>query len=161
MLEQRYREYKQLAKKITGGDERYLDLLHDILIQFETNDTWNNLSTKKEQMFYLSRALSNQFYSKNSRFQRTYRKFNTEAVDIPEVPDEPYIERPSIEWMNQVLQQELENNPQNWYNVGLFKLYIQHKKIDLIHKKTKIPKYSIRDTIKQMKLWIKNKWSER
>ena len=52
MLERRYREYKDLAKRITKGDERHIDLLHDILITLETNDKWNNLHTKEEQMYF-------------------------------------------------------------------------------------------------------------
>lgn len=160
MLERRYREYKQLAKQITKGDERYIDLLHDVLLQLTTNEKWNNLKTKQEEMYFLTRTLTNQYYSSTSPFHRTYRKFNTEAIDIPEVPDEPYFETPSIEWINNLLDAELKANPDNWYNIGLFKLYMQHTKIEPIHKKTRIPKYSIRETIKQMKSWIKQKWEE-
>ena len=160
MLERRYREYKQLANRITKGDERHIDLLHDVLIQLSTNDKWNNLSTKEEQMYYLTRTITNQYYSNNSSFQKTYRKFSGEASDIPNKPDEPYQDRPSLEWINKTLEKELQTNPNNWYNVGLFKLYIEHKRIEPIHKKTKIPRYSIRETIKEMKSWIKLKWDE-
>lgn len=158
MLERRYREYKELAKRITKGDERHIDLLHDVLINLESNEKWNNLPTKEEQMYFLTRAITNQYYSNNSYFNKTYRKFNAEATEIPEVLDEPYIERPSIEWVNNTLENELKLNPDNWYNIGIFKMYMEHRKIELIHKKTKIPKYSIRDTIKQMKSWLKKEW---
>lgn len=161
MLERRYREYKQLAKQITKGDERYLDLLHDVLIQLHTNDKWNNLTTKEEQMYFLTRTLTNQYYSNNSKFQRIYRKFNIDSKEIPDVPDEPYEEKPSIEWINILFEQELQTNPDNWYNIGLFKMYMEYKKIEPIHKKTRIPKYSIRQTIKEMKSWIKLKWEQR
>jgi hypothetical protein len=161
MLEQRYNQYRELARKITKGDERHIDLLHDILIQLETNEKWNNLPTEQEQLYFLTRTITNQFYSNNSKFQRTYRKFNSEAIDIPDEEDVLYQDRPSIEWINNLLDNELKSNPDNWYNVGLFKMYMEHRKIDLIHKKTKIPKYSIRETIRQMKSWIKSKWSEK
>ena len=160
MLEQRYREYRELAKRITKGDERHIDLLHDVLIQLETNENWNNLKTKQEQMYFLTRTITNQFYSNNSKFQRTYRKFNSQAIDIPEVEDVPYQDRPSIEWLNKLLDKELKNNPDNWYNVGLFRMYMEHRKIEPIHKKTKIPRYSIRNTINEMKAWVKIKWIE-
>lgn len=160
MLEKRYQEYRQLAKRITKGDERYIDLLHDVLIQLETNENWNNLQTPEEQMYFLTRAITNQFYSNNSKFQRTYRKFSSETIDIPDEIDVPYQDRPNIEWLNNLLDNELKNNPDNWYNIGLFKLYMEHRKIEPIHKKTLIPRYSIRDTIKEMKSWIKNKWQE-
>lgn len=160
MLERRYREYRELAKRITKGDERYVDLLHDVLIQLDTNEKWNNLSTKEEQLYFLTRTITNQFYSNNSSFQRTYRKFNAESIDIPDVPDEPYKDRPSIEWINSQLEKELKENPENWYNIGLFKMYMEYKKIEPLHKKTRIPKYSIRNTIKEMKFWLKQKWDK-
>lgn len=163
MLEGRYRQYKQLAFTITKGDERHLDLLHDVLIQLETNEKWNNLKTKQEQMYFLTRALSNQYYSNNSSFKRTYKRFNADLIqglEGLEIIDEPYSEKPSIEWIKNLLDNELKVNPDNWYNIGLFKLYLEHKKIEPIHKKTKIPKYSIRETIKQMKSFIKFKWEQ-
>jgi hypothetical protein len=161
MLEKRYEQYRELARKITKGDERYIDLLHDVLIQLDTNEKWNNLQTPKEQMYFLTRTLINQYYSNNSHFNKTYRKFSSEITDIPEEEDTPYQEKPSIEWINNLLDNELNTNPDNWYNIGLFKLYMEHRSIEPIHKKTKIPRYSIRDTIKEMKGWIKTKWSEK
>jgi hypothetical protein len=161
MLEQRYREYRELAKRITKGDERHIDLLHDVLIQLETNENWNNLKTKKEQMYFLTRTITNQFYSNNSKFKKTYRNFSSEALDIPDEEDVAYQERPSVEWLNNLLDDELKNNPDNWYNVGLFRMYMEHRKIEPIHKKTKIPRYSIRITINEMKAWVKSKWSEK
>jgi hypothetical protein len=112
-------------------------------------------------MYFLTRTLINQYYSNNSHFNKTYRKFSSEITDIPEEEDTPYQEKPSIEWINNLLDNELNTNPDNWYNIGLFKLYMEHRSIEPIHKKTKIPRYSIRDTIKEMKGWIKTKWSEK
>lgn len=161
MDERRYKQYLQLAKRITKGDERHIDLLHDILIQLQTNHKWNNIQNKEEQMYFLTRVITNQFYSNNSKFQRTYRITNQELKDVPDLQDQPYTETPSIEWLNNLLEEELNNNPDNWYNIGLFRMYIEYKKIEPIHKKTKIPRYSIRQTIKEMKAWAKNKWSEK
>lgn len=160
MDERRYREYRELARTITGGDERYIDLLHDVLIDLDGNDKWNNITTKKEKMYFLTRTLSNQFYSNNSKFNRTYRKFNTELFDNLEIVDSPYVEPPTMDWLESLLEQETREKPYRWYDVGLFRLYLKDKKIDLIHKKTKIPKYSIRETIKNMKLWIRMEWKK-
>ena len=161
MLEQRYKQYRELAKRITKGDERHIDLLHDVLIQLGTNEKWNNLQTEKEQMYFLSRTITNQFYSNNSKFKKTYRKFSSEAIDIPDIPDVPYQDKPNIEWLNNLLEDELTKNPDNWYNVGLFRMYMEYRKIEPIHKKTKIPRYSIRNTINEMKSWVKLKWIEK
>jgi hypothetical protein len=160
-MEEQYKKYLQLSKRITKGDERHIDLLHDILIQLYTNEKWNNLKTEQEKMYFLTRTITNQFYSNNSKFQRTYRKFNSEVINIPEVEDVPYQDRPSMEWLNNLLDEELKKNPDNWYNVGLFRMYMEHRKIEPIHKKTKIPRYSIRITINEMKAWVKTKWIEK
>jgi hypothetical protein len=112
-------------------------------------------------MYFLTRTIYNQYYSNNSKFQRTYRRFSSEWIDIPDEIDEPYQETPSVEWLNNLLEEELKNNPDNWYNIGLFKLYMEHRKIEPIHKKTKIPRYSIRKTINEMKDWVKQKWEEK
>lgn len=160
MLERRYREYKQLASRITKGDERHIDLLHDVLIQLHTNEKWNQITNKQEQMYFLTRAISNQYYSNNSSFKRTYKRFSAEVIEDIEIIDEQYQENPTIEWINNLLDNELKLNPDSWYKIGLFKLYMQHKKIEPLHKKTKIPRYSIRETIKEMKSWIKTKWEQ-
>ena len=158
--ELRYREYFSIAKRITKGDERARDLLHDVLIQLSNNYKWNNLSNKREQDYFITRTMMNQFNSNNSKFQRTYKKFTFEQVSNVEQIDTIYEEQPTIEWIQHILENEVNNNPQNWYNVGLFKMYMQERKIDIIHQKTRIPKYSLRLTIKEMKNWIKEKWNK-
>lgn len=160
LTETRYRQYFSIAKQITKGDERAKDLLHDVLIDLNGNNKWNNLSTKQEQIYFITRTMLNQFNSNNSKFQRTYRKFTFEQISNVEQLETIYEDKPTIEWIQQLLEKEVNNNPENWYNVGLFKMYMQHKKIEIIHKKTRIPKYSIRLTIKQMKAWIKQQWNK-
>jgi len=41
---------------------------------------------------------------------------------------------------------------------GIFRLYLKHRKLEPIHRQTKIPKYSLRQTLKDMKEFIKQKW---
>lgn len=159
MDNQEYGKYRELVRKLTKGDERFEDLLHDILIQMNDNKVWNELSEEK-RLYFLTKVISNQFYSNNSKFQRTYRKFNYEILEQYEEPEVPYQDTPSIEWVNNLLETEIRLNPQRWYDIGLFKLYMEHKRIEPIYRRTRIPKYSIRETIKQMKSWIKQKWIE-
>ena len=61
---------------------------------------------------------------------------------------------------DETLEQELKDNPDKWYEVGIFRLYLKHRKLEPIHRQTKIPKYSLRQTLKEMKEWIKIKWIE-
>jgi hypothetical protein len=159
-MEEQYKRYQQIIKKITKNDEKTEDLLHDVLIQLSQNKVYNTL-TIKEQTYFFIRAAKNQFYSNNSLFQRTYNRYQyQEFNNILEVPDEPYEEKPTMEWVNETLEEELKNNQDFWYNYGIFKLYLEHKKIETLHKKTSIPRYSLRNTLKEVKLLINKKWLE-
>ena len=154
-----YKKYLQLAKTICSDNEKAQDLLHDTLIQLSTNAKFNTLS-QKDKVFYLARALTIQVRSNNSKYYRTYRKYQFD--EIPEHYDKKeveYEETPSIEWVNETLQAELDRNPAFWYKKGLFDLWVQHKGfIDRVHKQTRIPKYSIIETIDEVKKFIKTKW---
>lgn len=157
-MEEQYKKYQQIVKKITKDNDKADDLLHDVLIQLGKNEKYNNLPIK-EQTYFFVRAIQNQFYSNNSAFQRTYQKYKfVEFDDKFETNDEPYYEAPTMEWLNETLELELKNNPDFWYDYGIFKMYLQYKQISRIHTKTKIPKYSLRKTIKELKLWARQKW---
>jgi hypothetical protein len=159
MDQKQYNKYKQIATKITKHSELSEDLLHDVLLQLDNNEKFNTLSDK-DKVFFFIRTLTNQYYSSNSKFQRTYRLKYEEFNNNVEVEDKPYHESPTIDWVNETLDKELKNNKEFWYNHGLFKMYLEHKKIKLIHDRTRIPIYSIRATIKEMRLWLRNKWEE-
>lgn len=161
MNQSEYDKYRKLILKICGQDEKAEDLLHDILIQLSTNVRYNTLS-EKERVFFFIRTVQNQYYSNNSSFQRTYKKYIFEEY-IPnyhELQEVRYYERPTMDWVEETLEQELKDNPDKWYEVGIFRLYLKHRKLEPIHRQTKIPKYSLRQTLKDMKEWIKIKWIE-
>jgi hypothetical protein len=155
-----YNILKDLVVKITKGDERADDLLHDILIQLSNNEKYK-LLPKKEQKYYFIRAVQNQFYSNNSAFHTKYKKYKFDEIpNTFEIIDEPYQERPTIEWIKETLEHELKINPNFWYKKGIFELYLENKKLESIHKRTLIPKYSLRQTLSEMKKWIKLKWEQ-
>lgn len=159
MSESEYKEYLNLVKTITKNSKYSNDLLHDVLIQLESNEKWVNLNNK-ERKYFFTRTIQNQFYSNNSKFQRTYKKYEFDEIGSVEQLETIYEELPTLEWVYEFLDKEVKERPENWYNVGLFKMYLDVKKINLINKKTKIPKYSIRRTIKEMKVWINQRWEE-
>lgn len=158
---QTYKKYLQISKTICGNDERAQDLLHDTLLQFTKNTKFNTLS-HKDRVFYITRALKNQFYSNNSSFNRTYRKYQFDEMhEGYEVIDTEYDEAPTMDWVNEMLSAELKLNPTFWYNKGLFDIWVEHGGIiDRVHKQTRIPKYSIIDTINELKNFIRIKWLE-
>ena len=159
MDSKQYKNFKQIAYIICGGDERTEDLLHDVLFQLNKNKVYNTLS-EKDQVFFFVRTISNQYRSNNSLFRRTYRKYQFEQLTPNiELVDEAYQERPTMDWIREMLETELEVNPSFWYNKGIFELWIENKGfIERIHKQTKIPRYSIIDTINEVKKLINQRW---
>ncbi len=160
MTNELYNKLKLITQKITRGDELNEDLFHDVLIQLSNNEKYNQLN-EKQKVYYFVRAITNQYYSTTSYFFKTYKKIQFTEFNIDIVKeDEPYEETPSIEWINEILDNELLINPKSWYNIGLFRLYMEHNNINKVHKQTTIPKYSVRLTIKIMKELLNNKWKE-
>jgi hypothetical protein len=160
MNQTQYDKYKKIILKICKNDERSEDLLQDVLLQLSLNVKYNALS-EKERVFFFIRTVQNQYYSNNSSFQRTYRKYVFEQLPVNYDPKtEEYKEIPTLEWIEETLDTELNDNPDKWYEIGIFRLYLQHRKLEVIHRQTKIPKYSLRQTLKEMKEFIKQKWIE-
>lgn len=160
MEQKQYNQFKQIAIKITKNSELSEDLLHDVILQLNNNEKFNTLS-ERDKVFFFVRTLTNNFYSNNSKFQRTYRKFSHDEIpDNYDPKDEEYVEPKTMDWIHETLDNELKNNKDFWYNHGIFKMYLEHKKIKAIHERTRIPIYSLRATIKEMKLWVQAKWKE-
>lgn len=160
MNNQKYQQLKQIAKKICRNDENSEDLLHDILIQLETNKTYNTLSDN-DKVYFFVRAMQNQYYSKNSQYHKTYRKYVFDEIPINyEVEEIEYRELPTMDWIIETLDKELKANKDFWYEHGIYNLYLQHKKLEVLHRKTQIPKYSLRQTLSEMKQWLNQKWKE-
>jgi hypothetical protein len=161
MKQTEYNKYLKATKKITSNDSQAEDLMHDVLIMLQNNAKFNNLS-EKDRLFFFVRAMQNQYYSNSSHYTRTYKKYQfQEMVENYDVVEYIYEEQPTLDWIKETLESELKINPQFWYNKGIFELWLEHEGfIERVHKQTKIPRYSIKDTIAFMKGWIKIKWKE-
>lgn len=156
-----YNQFRKIALKICSSDERTEDLLHDVIIQLSRNEKFLEMTGKSRTYFFV-KAVSNQFYSNNSYFYRTYRKNTPNELPqiIREIPEEEYYDKPSLDWVRKELDKQLEKDKDFWYDKGIFELYLKHKKLETIHNLTQIPKYSLRDTIAKMKKWLKKKWND-
>jgi hypothetical protein len=160
MTENQYNNFKRIAKKICNNDDRCNDLTHDVIMNLSTNDKYNQLDLKSKTYFFV-RAIKNQYNSNNSKFQREQRRYEFNELNTINEPihdDEPYKERPSIEWVKETLQNKLDSDPDYWYEHGIFTLYLKLGKIESLHRQTKIPKYSLRDTLKEIKEMLNKKW---
>jgi hypothetical protein len=161
MNQTEYNRYLKATRKITSNDNDAQDLMHDVLVMLQKNIKFNNLS-EKDRLFFFIRAMKNQFHSNSSHYTRTYKKYQFgETVENIELQDYIYDEEPTLDWINELLALELKNNPDFWYNKGIFELWLKNDGfIERVHKQTKIPRYSIKDTINEMKGWVKIKWKQ-
>jgi hypothetical protein len=155
-----YNELRKIANKICKGDDNINDLFHDVLLQLKTNKVYNALD-EKSKVFFFIRTISNQYYSNNSSYHKTYRKYSFQDIPINyDCKDQEYNELPTLDWIVETLDNELKGNPTFWYNHGIYTLYLEHKKLESLHRLTQIPKYSLRITLKEMKEWLNYKWTQ-
>jgi hypothetical protein len=161
MTEKIYRQYLKASKSITKNDKDAQDLMHDVLIMLDKNETFNNLSNG-DKLFFFVRALKNQYSSNSSFYTRNYKKYTFQELRLDfDTADTIYEEKPSLDWIKEIMEVELESNPDFWYEKGIFELWVEHKCfIERVHKQTRIPRYSIKETIEQTKKWILKKWEE-
>lgn len=161
MTEKIYKQYLKASMTITKNDRDAQDLMHDVLIMLSKNETFNNLSNA-DKLFFFVRALKNQFNSNSSFYTRNYKKYTFKELKVDfDIPDTIYEEKPSLDWIKEIMELEVHDNPDFWYEKGIFELWIEHKGfIERIHKQTRIPRYSIKETIEETKRWINKKWNE-
>jgi hypothetical protein len=160
MNQTQYNKLLEIALKICKNDQRTQDLVHDVMIQLFQNEKYNSLP-EKEKLYFFVKTITNQYYSKSSKFYRTYKRMNVIEFDSQiDIEEYEYVDSPDIEWIKEELEKEKQINPDFWYNAGLFLLYVENKKIETLYKKTRIPKYSIRKTINEVKQFLKDKWED-
>ena len=155
-----YNKLRKIAHKICKSDDNTDDLMHDVLIQLDTNKVYNTLS-EKDKVFFFIKAIKNQYYSNHSQYHKTYRKYIFQEIPINYDPkDKPFNELPTLDWITETLDSELVSNPNFWYNHGIYNLYLKHRKLEVLHRLTKIPRYSLRMTLREMKEWLNYKWEK-
>jgi hypothetical protein len=160
MTNHQYNQFKKITKKICNNDSRANDLMHDVIINLSSNIKYNMMD-ESQKLFFFVRAIKNQYNSNNSKFQRDYRRYEFDelpTINEPRQDEIPYQEKPTIEWVRETLDDELKRNPDFWYNYGIFDLYLKEGKLESLHRRTQIPKYSLRETLKEIKLFLNQKW---
>lgn len=79
---------EKIIKNVAGSsDEDLKDLAQDIYIELFSKDEklLINLYLKNNLNFYLSRIITNNIFSRNSRFYYQYKKNNSKKVKIEDV----------------------------------------------------------------------------
>jgi hypothetical protein len=160
MTEKYYNNLKKITKRICNGDSRGEDLMHDVIINLQKNERYNSLDDKTK-VFFFTKTIKTQYTSNNSKFQRDYRRYEFDelpVIDEVRQDETPYEERPTISWILETLSNEVKDNPDFWYDEGIFKLFLEEKQLERLHRRTQIPKYSLRETLKNVKEILRNKW---
>jgi hypothetical protein len=160
MTDKQYNNLKKITQKICNNDLRAEDLLHDVILKFSENIKYQSLD-ESQKVFYFVKTIKNQFYSNNSVFQKENKRYQFEDMSTTiEKEDEVYCEKPTMDWVNETMNLKLSNEPDYWYEYGIWELYIKHKTLVKLHQTTRIPKYSLRETLNNIKEMLKTKWIE-
>ncbi len=148
--------------KMCNDVETREDLFHDILLQMENNHKFQQLDDKQKTYFFIG-IVRRQVYSTNSSYYRTYKKYSmTELKEIPDVPDEEYQESMDIEWIKNILEEEVKKDKEFWYDKKMFEIYLENKGIiERVYKQTRIPRYSIIESVDRTKKLINQRWTEK
>jgi len=154
-----YKDLKQAAKTISGGNELAEDLLHfsiEALLSKDQSVIQACLDSGGVN-FYIVRIMLNSWRSTTSSFYIKYRKRYESNEDIDVVDDQSDAENDEfILNISSKIQKELDSL--DWYAKELFKLhYLDGISISEISRSTKIPRTSISLTLKRVKTHIKNK----
>lgn len=152
MTQEQYKTYLKVANTITKKDPRTSDLVHDVMISLLNNEYYKTLPEKAGLYFFI-KAIKNQFYSNSSYFYRDYRKHSFSSIEYIDISEEEKTpEKPSIDWITEQLQHL------DWYERGLFELYMEKPVIKHLSEKTNIPIYSVRKSIKETKKFLLKRW---
>jgi len=156
-----YKDLKQAAKTISGGNELTEDLLHfsiEALLSKDQSVIQDCLNSGGVN-FYIVRIMLNSWRSVTSPFYIKYRKRYESNEEIDIVDDQSDAENEEfILNVSTKIQKELDTL--DWYSAELFKLhYLEGISISEISRSTKIPRTSISLTLKRTRAYIKNKIS--
>jgi lysozyme family protein len=161
MNEKLYNKLKQIANKMCSDVHWCEDLFQEIMLQLQTNERYNSLP-EKAKVYYFVGIIRNQVYSNNSSYFRKFKKHSfIQPNESHIIIDNPYVDSPDMDFVKNALELELKDNPDFWYDKMLFELWLEKKCIiEQVHQKTKIPRYSIKDSINKTKQILKKRWED-
>lgn len=145
-----YSTLEDAAKKISGNDPLWQELLHYTLDEFLRKSNVDEIIESGGGRFYCVRIMMNQFRSTTSPFYTTYRKPSDslcEAEDLVEEEDD-------TKELVKKIKQELQKLP--WYDRMLFETFVDEgHTISSLARATGIPRTSISLSINRIRRHIK------
>jgi hypothetical protein len=138
----------EASKKITGGHELHLDLLHYAIEELYSKSNYNEIINSGGLRFYIVRIMLTQWRSNTGPFYKMF--FNQKSNEI--VGD--FIYEDEYEFNEIEYKEALEDL--KWYDKELFKLFTneQHT-ISSLSRQTGIPRSSVDFTIKKVRKILK------
>lgn len=149
-VNENYPVLEEAAKKISGNDPLWQELLHYTLDEFLRKSNVDEIIESGGGRFYCVRIMMNSFRSTTSPFYTTYRKPSDsiqEAVHVEEEDD-------NTEDLVKKIKSELNKLP--WYDRMLFETFVDEgHTISSLARATGIPRTSISLSINRIRKHIK------
>lgn len=122
------------------------DLFQVCIEQFLTNQRLKEIPDK-EKLYFFSKIVKNNFFSKSSPYYYTYGKYKfSEFTPKIEIIDDPIREYVDLEWVKTELKKI------DWYYRKLFELYIEENcSITKLSQRTTIPINSVSRDINKVR----------
>ena len=150
-LQQNYIELKKICQKVSKLND-VDDLLHSCIEQFTQNKVAKSISDK-EKLFFFTKLVKNNFYSKTSQYYNEYGRFKFSQFADQNKPDGEYEESEiNLLWVEKQIKEHKKGDL--WYYARLFELFIEGGcSVSDLAKKTTIPINSVsRDINKYRRL---------
>ena len=145
-----YTELVEAAKKISGNDPLWEDLLHYALEEFLTKPNVEAIVNSGGARFYCVRIMLNSFRSTTSPFYHTYRKPSVDITEIEDIPDE----EDTTPELAARIRKELFKLP--WYDRMLMEVFVDESHtVSSLSRSTGIPRTSISLSINRIRRHIK------
>jgi RNA polymerase sigma factor (sigma-70 family) len=150
-----YRDLQDAAKRISGNDALWEELLHYAIDEFLRKKDVENIVLSGGAKFYIVKILTNSWKSTTSPFFHTYRKESNELTPYHEIDEDkiPEEEDNTLEIYDRV-KEELNKLP--WYDQKLFETFVgENHSISSLSRATGIPRTSISLSINRIRKHIK------
>ena len=158
-----YTALENAAKKISGNDTLWNDLLNHCVLAFLEKPQADEIVVDGYAQFYIVRIMMNQWRSVTSPFYKLYRDANTTSADelnISEWYEEDAIEPDwNIDKVNAILDtMEADKENAGWYHKKLIDLYAETPNYKRLAEMTGISRTSISKSVKRARIEIKKRY---
>ena len=156
-----------MCKRVCKGSREYEDVGHYVISKFIEHPRAEELIQKNEAMKFLSGMMHLSFHSSTSPYHTLYRekgRMHTlyETTSEQRVDEEYNLERDLLtEAIRGILEEMQAENMEQWYRAMLFAMWVDNPNYSELERKTKIPRTSISQAVKECKEYIKQELKNR